>query len=433
MEPGLGKTSVVLTAFNILRQKGYFNRLLVVAPLRVAYTVWPGEVAKWPHLDGLRVHILHGDGLKDIPDADVYVVNPEGLQKVLANVFPYGFPEILCIDESTRFKNTRTKRFKDLKKYLGRFKRRWILTGTPAPNGLMDLFGQIYLLDEGSSLGRYITHFRNAYFYQSGYGGYTFTPQTGAKDRIMERIDHLVYSMSAEDYLELPDLIIRDVMVDLPPEVMALYKELKDEFLIEVQGQDITALSAAAAGIKCRQIANGALYGEALPHRPSEREIIEVHNAKIEAMESIVEEAGTPVLCTYEFNHDRKRIQEAFGAKNAPHIGGDVTPKKSAELIHRFRMGDIPLLLGHPASMGHGIDGLQEVCGHIIMFGISWDLELYDQVIRRVLRQGSTQHSVVLHRLIGTGTLDERACKVLGNKDLTQSGIMDALKAELAA
>lgn len=429
LDPGLGKTSIGLSAFKILKAKGYLKGVLIIAPLRVCYNVWPGEIQKWDNFRELKYAVLHGPQKEAALNskADIYLINPEGLDWLFnANRWKTfkDRVDVLFVDESTKFKHTRTARFKTLKNFLKHFKRRYIATGTPVPNGLMDLFGQVYLLDEGAALGRFITHYRTKYFYPTGYGGYTWVPQTDALQRITEIVSPLVLRMSAEDYLELPTLFNNTISVELTEEARSVYSQIEDEFYTEIGGTEVTALNAAAAGVKCRQVANGALYGEQIPHRP-EREVIPLHDGKLEALEDLVEELnGNPLLVLYEFIHDRERIRAHLG-KDIPAVG-EMTPKKERELLAAFNNGEVPILMGHPASMGHGLN-LQGACHNVCCFGITWDLELYDQSIRRVWRQGQSKPTFV-HHLVAKDTLDERVMKVLGSKSRTQKSVFKALK-----
>jgi SNF2 family DNA or RNA helicase len=242
LDPGLGKTSTTLGAFNILQKQGYVTRMLVIAPMRVCYNVWPNEVMKWEQFGHLKVNVLHGKGKEEALNdpADIYVINPEGLPWLAErDRLKRIKPEMLVVDESTKFKNGSSKRFKLLKKMLNQFDRRYILTGTPTSQGLEDLFGQIYILDGGNALGQYITHYRRKYFYQTGYGGYSYEPREGAADEIAEKIAPFTLRLKAEDYLELPELVYNEVVVDLPQDVRLMYQELEREFIATIHEEEI--------------------------------------------------------------------------------------------------------------------------------------------------------------------------------------------------
>jgi SNF2 family DNA or RNA helicase len=416
LDPGLGKTSICLGALRVLGKAQFFKRALIVAPIRPMYSTWPAEVYKWDEFNEYTYVILHGgekaQRLRE--DVELYFINPEGLKWLSEQ---QGLPDFdtLIVDESTKFKDTRTLRFKALKKLIPTFRRRWILTGTPVPNGLMDLFGQIYILDRGRALGQYVTHYRNEFFMQAGWNKWNWVPMPGAFERVIERIKPLILQLSAEDYLTMPDLLEVRIPIELPVDVMEKYRAVEDDFVAEMAGGSIVAANAGAAGTKCRQIANGAVYTE-------EGEWIPVHDAKLDALEDLLEELnGHSVLMLYEFRHDRERILARF-----PHAvdlkSGDVS-----DTIRLFNRGDIPLLIGHPASMGHGLN-LQGHCHHVIWFGITWNLEHYDQAIARVYRQGQEADKVIVYHLVATGTKDENVMSVLTKKDKTQQDLLRALK-----
>lgn len=426
LDPGLGKTSISLAAFKILKSKKLAAKMLIVAPLRPAYEVWPAEIRKWANFAELTYTVVHGPDKEDrlAEDVDIYIVTPDGLVWLLADG-PTRWKrqnfDILCVDESTKFKTPGTKRFKALSKHLDRFPRRWILTGTPSPNGVKDLFGQIYILDGGRSLGRYITHFMSNFFYQPNpYEKYTWALRPGAFRMITDRIAPLVYVLEAEDHLQMPELITTNIEVTLPEHARRAYKAVEDDFILRMDEDTIVAANAAVAGGKCRQIANGAVYVDGDAYRV-------VHDAKLDALEDLLDElSGQPTLLLYEFHHDMERIQKRFGPK-LPCLGSNLSPKRTSELVQRFNAGDLPILLGHPGSMGHGLN-LQGECHHVVWFGITWNLEYYDQAIRRVYRQGQKSKTVFIYHIVGKDTLDERVLQVLGQKNKTQRDLMTALK-----
>lgn len=435
LDPGLGKTSTVLAAFQLLRKKGMVKRMLVIAPRRVMYLVWPAEIELWEDFKDIRYCILHGDDKDKLLDAnaDVFIINPEGLPWLTSNGNINRLKcDILTVDELTKFKHTNTQRFKCMKPYLPRFQRRWGMTGTPAPNGLLDLFGQCYMLDMGAALGRFITHYRNTYFYPSGYGGYSWTPQIGAEERILERIKPLALRMQAEDYLQLPELVVQNIEVQLPPSARRIYDQMEEYFISQLGDVDVAAVNAAAAGIKCRQIADGAVYGDLNEINVlGKREFHEIHDAKLDALESLIEELnGQPALVLYAFDHDRERIQKRLG--DVPCIGGGTGDAASQRYVQAFNGGSIPVLLAHPASAGHGLN-LQQVSNHIVWFGLTWDLELYDQAFRRIYRQGNPNTHVFMHHIIAKDTIDEVILKVVGQKDRSQRSLLAALKGALTS
>ncbi len=422
LDPGLGKTSISYAAFTILKELGHVRRMLVVAPLRPAHLVWPKERTKWQEFHKLTVHVLHGKGLENIPPADVYVINPEGLQWLSRpkQLQALGV-DMLVVDESTKFKHTNTQRFKFLRALLPAFKRRYILTGTPTPNGLMDLFGQVYILDQGHALGRFVTHYRKEYFFQSGYGGYEWRPKIDSLERITKKVAPLTLRLRAEDHLQMPELLYEDIAVKLPSAVRKTYNAMEGTFLAELDNGVIAAANAAVASGKLRQIVNGALYTEGLG---SKKEYTILHNEKIDAVEDLLEQlGGKPVLLLYEFDFERDMLQKRF---NCPALGGGVSTKKAAEIEAAFNRGEIPLLIGQPQAMGHGLN-LQEVCHHVVWYGLTWNLELYDQATRRVYRQGQRAETVFVYRLVAEDTIDEVVSGALAGKDRTQTALMGSL------
>lgn len=433
LDPGLGKTSVSLAMIKILKAKGMMKRALVITPLRPMYAVWPNEIQKWSNFNELKYHILHGRNrnVYDIPeDTDIVLVNPEGLLWLLDPKYPQRFAnlgvDLLVVDESTRFKDSQTKRFKLIRKYMYRFKRRYILTGSISPNGLLDLFGQIYILDRGNALGAYITHYRKKYFYQpNAYGNpWEYQPTPEAHQQIVEAISPLCMQMQAEDYLDMPDLITHDIHIELPDDARYLYNEVEDEFIAELQsGQHIVAANAAVAGGKCRQIANGAVYYED-PDDGFKRKVQIVHQEKVKALEELLEELqGNPVIILYEFQHDRDMILAKF--PDIPVISG-ASPAKFQQIVEDFNAGRLRWVLGHPASMGHGLN-LQGACHHVIWYGITWNFEHYDQAVRRVYRQGQEAEAVFVYHIVARATRDAHVLPVLKQKEKTQKDLLNAL------
>lgn len=432
-KPGRGKTSVAYMAFRILKDKGYVDKMLVICPLRPMVIVWPEQKDKYHEFAHLKVNVLHGpqkeDRLQD-DDADIYVVNPEGLpwlfgaktvagkvvlDKARVAYIKQKFP-MLVVDESTKFRNPQTARFKLLREFIKHFKRRYILTGSPMPKSLEDLFGQVYILDEGLSLGRYITHFRNEYMFPSGYGGYDWKPQPGAMERAMGKIAQLVQVV--ERSKDDPELIINDIFVELGPKARKQYKMMEDDMVAELEAGKVVAANAAVASSKCRQICNGGLY-------QADSTWIDVHDEKLDALEELVEQlGGDPLLVTYEFDFDRQKLEKRF---KFPCIStGNVNKDKL--VIQQFSRGELPVVIGNPASVALGTDGLQESCANIAMLGVTWNYLDYEQVIDRVRRQGNTAKFVTVHRILARDTVDERVLKVIGMREKTQASFLTALK-----
>jgi SNF2 family DNA or RNA helicase len=430
LDPGLGKTSITLAAFKILKAQGLVERALIVAPLRVCYAVWPREVEKWADFGHLKVTVLHGAGkekaLKD--KSDIFVINPEGLEWLCTDgrMKALGV-DTLVIDESSKFKHTGTRRFKTLKPTLHRFRRRWILTGTPAPNGLMDLFGQVYILDLGNALGPYITKFRSEFFTPAGFGGYSWVPKPDTDVRITELLKPLTLRLAAEDYLTLPKLVENNIYVDLPAESRRIYNDLETEMLSVLDSMEVvTALSAAAASVKCRQVANGGIFLQ-LDHTPAlhSDKWQNLHTAKTDAVSDLIEELnGQQVLLAYDFEHDRDRLRKALPTAI---FASDYSAKKFSDVERAWNAGDIPILCGHPQSLGHGLN-LQSIGQHIVWHSLTWDLELYLQFIRRILRQGNPNTHVFCHHIVARNTVDEALLRAMKSKAKVQNRLLDALK-----
>lgn len=428
LDPGLGKTAISLMAFCILKRRQINKKMLVVAPLRPMISTWPGEMSKWKEFEDFRYVIIHGpqkEACLDL-DADIYLINPEAIPWLCENGrYRRIGADVLCVDESTRFKNSQSKRFKALKPALNSFTRRWILTGSPAPNGLMDLFGQIYILDQGHALERFVTHFRLKYFFPSGFGGYEWTLKAGADREIAERIKPITLRLKAEEWLDMPELITTDIVVELPPEAKKVYQNIESDFITQINSEDIVAANAAVASGKCRQIANGALYSAEVTEGTEQRTFHEIHDAKLEALEDLLEELqGQPLFLLYEFDHDRERIQKKIPGTPAL---GQGSLKKDQALIDGFNAGSIPLLLAHPGTGGIGLN-LQARCSRVAWFGITWNLEHYIQSIARIWRQGQTASSVIVYRFVAKDTLDEIVVKTLGQKDKVQESLLSLLR-----
>ena len=429
LRPGMGKTTISYAIIKILKSRGLIRRTLVIAPLRVVYNVWPRQKNDWAQFADLKVNVLHGkDRITRLHDltADIYCINPEGLEWLAENPDHIAWLrqhfDVLIVDESTKFKNTGTQRFKRIKKFIKHFKRRYILTGTFTPNGLLDLFGQIYLLDEGAALGQWVTHYKTKYFYPTDYLGYNLAPHPWAPAEIAKKIEPLTLVLDREGNLDMPELLFNDVLVDLPPAARRIYTQMEDTMLATIDQQDlVVAANAAVATSKCRQIANGCLFTNA-----GDGAWQDVHDAKIEALQDLVEQLhGEPLLVVYEFKPDLAKLQAAF-PRAVLLTGGNAT--QDARNIGLFAGGFVQMGLGQFTSISLGIDGLQNKCRNVVMFGLTWNLQDYSQTIDRVWRQGQQADTVVVHRLIAKDTVDERVLRVLGSKDATQSSFLTLLQ-----
>lgn len=425
LDMGLGKTITTLTAINnLIFDMFEVRKVLIIGPLRVARDTWPAEIEKWEHLKHLRYSVAVGNAEERIAalntDADIYIINRENVDWLVSNTnFDY---DMVVIDELSSFKNHQSKRFKALMKVRPKVKRIVGLTGTPASNGLMDLFAEFRLLDMGERLGRFIGQYRNEYFKpdkQNGYIVYSYKPLPDAEERIYEKISDITVSMKAVDHLKMPELISNEYTVKMSETEKEKYKELKDELILEVQDTEITAANAAALSNKLCQMSNGAIYDD-------DGEIIPIHNRKLDALEDIIESAnGKPVLVAYWFKHDRTRIAERLNKRGI--IYQEI---KSAESIKSWNSGKLPVALIHPASAGHGLN-LQSGGNFLVWFGPTWSLELYQQTNARLWRQGQQSETVVIQHIVTKGTVDEKILKALKEKDETQTALMSAVKAEL--
>ena len=419
LECGLGKTITTLTAVSDLIYD-YFeiSKVLIIAPMRVALTVWKQECDKWEQLKYLRCSIAVGSvserekALQS--DADIYIINRENVEWLVKN-YPFDF-DMVVVDELSSFKSHRSKRFRALRKVRPKFDRIVGLTGTPAPNGLMDLWAEINLIDMGERLGRYITRYRDEYFKPDKRNGaivYSYKPLPDAEERIYGKISDICVSMKAADYLEMPERVDNIVEVGMSDKETAMYKRLEKEMLLPFADGDIDAVNAASLSNKLLQLANGAVYDE-------NGKVKKIHSRKLDALEGLIEAAnGKSVLVYYSYKHDRDRISERF----------DVSEIKDDKDISEWNAGKIQLAIAHPASCGHGLN-LQSGGSTIIWFGLTWSLELYQQANARLYRQGQ-KNTVVIHHIITKGTVDEKVMTALKNKDIGQASLMEAIKARI--
>ena len=422
LDMGLGKTVISLTAIaDLLFDSFLAHRILVVAPLRVARDTWPAELEKWSHLKHLTFSIAVGS-VKErraalMTAADITIINRENLQWLIEDSnlsFDY---DTVVIDELSSFKNHQSKRFRSLMKVRPKVKRIIGLTGTPSSNGLMDLWAEFRLLDMGKRLGRFITEYRNNYFTPDKRNGmiiYSYKPQPYAEELIYRQISDITISMKSTDHLQMPELISSQYEVKLSKEERQRYEELKKDLVLQLPDGEVTAANAASLTGKLSQLANGAIYADT-------GDTIEFHDRKLDALEDILEAAnGKPVLVAYWFKHDLERIKRRFTVREI----------KESRDITDWNAGKIPVAVIHPASAGHGLN-LQAGGSTLIWFGLTWSLELYQQTNARLWRQGQTDRTVVTQHIITKGTIDERILKALSQKDLTQTALIDAVKANL--
>lgn len=427
LDMGLGKTSITLTALNDLLFD-YFtvHKILVIAPLRVAKTTWSAEINKWDHLKDLKYSIVVGKPTERKNalqrQADIYIINRENIPWLIEYTGAAFDFDMVVIDELSSFKNYQSKRFKALMKVRPKIKRIVGLTGTPSSNGLMDLFAEFKLLDMGERLGRFIGQYRHTYFTPDKRNGqviFSYKPLPGAEDAIYRKISDITISMKATDHLKMPELVTSDYEVELSEKEQNRYKELKENMVIQLLGEEITAANAASLSNKLCQMANGAIYDD-------EKNIIQIHDRKLDALEDIIESMnGRPVLVAYWFKHDYDRIVERLKMLNVPFAKLD-----TEQSITSWNNGEIPVALIHPASAGHGLN-LQSGGSTLVWFGLTWSLELYQQTNARLYRQGQRSDTVVIQHIVAKNTIDEQIMKALKKKDNTQSALIDGVKAEI--
>lgn len=425
----MGKTITTLTAVKELKYNRFLVRkVLVIAPKKVAEGTWTKEAAKWDHTKMLRVSPILGSQTKRIralnTPADLYIINRENvcwLVDYYRNSWPF---DMVVVDESSSFKSHSAKRFKALASVCPRIDRMVELTGTPSPNGLADLWSQIFLLDAGERLGKRYTQFRERYFQPDKRGSdgmvYSYEAKPGTEASILEKISDICISMKAEDYLELPDIVYHEIPVELDKKSAKAYYELEREMVLQLPEDDemISVTSAAALSNKLLQLANGAIYDE-------ERQVHEVHSCKIEAFMELIESLqGKPVLVFYNYQHDRERILTALSGTRLR-----VRELKNTQDEDDWNAREIDVLLTHPASSAYGLN-LQQGGNHVIWFGLTWNYELYTQANKRLHRQGQTD-KVIIHHLICSGTRDEDVMQALKKKDDVQNWVMESLKARI--
>ena len=420
LEPGLGKTVITLSAiWDLMFDYFDISKVLVIAPLRVAESTWTEELEKWDHLTYLRISKVLGTEAQRLEalntPADIYVINRENVAW-LAELGEWDF-DMLVIDELSSFKNASSKRFKALRRKRPGIDRVVGLTGTPSTNGLMDLWSEIYLLDQGKRLGKTLSTYRADFFVPDRMNGwivYSYRPKQNAEEWIYSRLADLCVSMKSQDFLQMPERLERDVTVKLPPVAKGKYKELEREMVAKLEGKTVDAVNAAVLTNKLLQMASGAVYDE-------NKAVAELHTAKLDALEDLIEAAnGKPVLIYFNYRHDKERIQKRF--KEAQEI-------KTPEDFQAWNRGEIPVAIAHPASMGHGLN-LQHGGSTVSWFSLSWSLELYQQANARLWRQGQ-KYTVVIFGLIAEGTIDRVVVRDLAKKDLTLENLLRAVKARV--
>lgn len=416
MQMGMGKSVSTLTAITDLLDSFSVSKVLVIAPLRVANSVWKQEGENWQHLNSLRIVVCTGSEKQRLQrlqsDADVYVINRENVAW-LCDLYQKRWPfDCIVIDEASSFKSASAQRFKSLKRVLPQTSHMVLLTGTPSPNGLMDLWAQCYLVDFGAALGKTMTAYKQRFF-ESDFMGYKFTPREGADDKIKSLVAPYTLSMRVEDYLDMPDYLPSIMGVDIGAKALKQYSEFEDNLFAEFKGHEIEAQSAAVLANKLLQFANGAMYVD------EHKNYVEIHNEKLEALAELLDDNPTEnLLVAYNYQTDLERLQKRFPFATVL--------DKNPDTIKAWNAGKIKMLLAHPASAGMGIN-LQHGGSVIVWFGLSWSLEYYQQFNCRLYRQGQTKPVRIIH-LVSSGTIDERVVSVLNNKAASQNDLMNALK-----
>ena len=427
LDMGLGKTVITLTALDDLLFDSFeVSRVLVVCPLRVAKTTWPQEIAKWDHLRHLRYSVVVGTPKERIAalsrPAELYIINRENVQWLVEESgLPFDY-DMVVIDELSSFKSYQAKRFRSLLKVRPGIKRIVGLTGTPSSNGLMDLWAEFRILDMGKRLGRVITHYRNTFFRPDKRNGqvvFSYKPLPGAEEQIYDAISDITISMKAADHLQMPECVMNEVTVTLSEKERKAYDAMRSELVISLGDAEIDAGNAAALSNKLSQMANGAVYTD-------DGDVEHVHDQKLDALEDIIESMnGKPLLVAYWYQHDLNRIEERLRMRKIGFARLD-----SDASIAKWNRGELPVALIHPASAGHGLN-LQSGGSTLCWFGLTWSLELYQQTVARLYRQGQASQTVVVQHIITDGTIDERILKALQYKDRTQSALIDAVRANL--
>lgn len=424
LAPGLGKTSITLAAICKLKEYGIPARTLVLAPKTVCITTWMSEPRKWLQFAHLKVGFAHGTWREEVatdPSYDIVVTNYDSLPW-LAPLLAKGHKfDIIVYDELSKLKNTQSKRFKFLKPLLHTFRQRWGLTGTPASNSLLDLFGELFVLDLGQTFGRYITHFRLTYFYQKPFDEYRWYVQPQKQAMLIEKLKPTAMFVDPKEWLELPDFIMVDRVVEFDDKTKAQYKMLEDEYIIKVKEGVVTAANAGVLTSKLRQFTGGAVY-------IAERESGYIHDEKLDALEDLVEElGGENLIVAYLFDHERERILKRY--PNALVLKGGMSDKTIKDTVDAWNAGASQMMLVQPASSKYGLN-LQQGGSRICWFTMTYDLEEFTQMNARIYRQGQKTDKVFCYLLLADKTIDQWVSKVLTDKDATQEKLFKALLLE---
>ena len=426
LQMGLGKSVITLTAMQELFRRGEIRKALVIAPLRVARDTWPEEIRKWDHLKGLTFSVAVGTADERrralAVSPQITLVNRENVPWLVEHLGKRFDFDMIVIDELSSFKNWEAKRFRALLKVRPLVKRVVGLTGTPSPNGYMDLFAEYRVLDLGERLGRFIGRYREAYFTPDRWGNgqvFTWKLRPGAEEEIFRRISDITVSMRSVDHLKMPACVMNNVPVYMDEREKTLYETMKEDLFLRVLSREgVREIDAKNASVLCNklsQMANGAVYTE-------DSDVVRIHDRKLDALEDLIESAnGNPLLVAYWYQHDLDRIRQRFP---------EVRVLKSSEDIRDWNAGKTPLAAVHPASAGHGLN-LQQGGNTLVWFGLTWSLELYQQTNARLWRQGQKAETVIIHHLVVKDTIDEQILSALGRKDRTQESLIAAVKAQI--
>lgn len=445
LDPGMGKTAISLAVFcdaqkaldKELKAKGLSPeqrhakrlRAVVIAPRRVVHRVWPAECAKWLEFSHLQVAVCHGSvkirerAVRE--DADLYAMTHEGAQWFLDGRHHARLDtRVLIVDELSKFKRGTTQRHKKIRPYLVFFTRRICLTGSFTPKSLLDAWGECFIIDQGKALGKWFSHFRSEFFIPSGYLGYNWLPKPDTERIMLARLKDTCISLEAKDFITLPELVVDDILFDLPPDVRVAYGEMEKELLTFVDDDRVTAPNAAVAQMKCRQITSGGLYTA-----PGEATL--VHDEKLDILEDLLDELqGKPLFVIFEFKFEAQAIQQRFGTKTAPVpiIDGSTSDKRADEYLDQWNRNELPLLCVQAQAMSHGVNAQEGSAAHILALTLPWDFEIFDQIIRRIWRSGNKSSHVFLHCALARDTVEQDVAKMLMKKEKNQRDFVSALK-----
>jgi SNF2 family DNA or RNA helicase len=428
LDMGLGKTVITLTALADLKDEGKLPPVLLLSTIRIVQSVWRQEAAKWAHTRGLTFSLVHGSAKERraalARKADVYLMNFENVKWLHEDVLDADKPAFgaLVVDESSRVKAHNTKRFKALRRMLPPMVWRWLLTGTPAPNSLLDLWSQMFLLDEGAVLGRTFYHYRQRFFESKDWMGYSYGPRPNAERQIYRAVAPMVMRLDAADFLTMPKVQFNTIRLSLPAPARAQYEELERRMFLDLDNMPVEAFNAAALTTKCWQFANGAVYGSNAAAPGAARDWRPVHDGKLDALDEVIEEAqGKPVLVAYWFKSDLERLRQRLGAA-VPVLQG----KHADRMVDTWNAGGYPVMLAHPQTAAHGLN--LQAGGHIMfLFSQMWSLELHLQLIARLARQGQ-KYPVMVHVPVVSNTVDDVIVEAIAAKQHSQGALLHALR-----